>query len=225
MADWIAERGWVRPELGGACFASIPGTVTEMLTGSATGATLPPAVLDGLDARYERVVLVYFDAFGLELARRHAAHPLLARAQRDGVFARITSQFPSTTTAHMPTIHTGVPVGEHGLYEWFVLEPALDRMIAPLPFTYAGEGQPALLGDLAPEDLYPPATIYEWLAQRGAASAVAGAVGNATSPASSALLRGSTRQLGWVDVEDGLTRLARAVAELPAPAYAFAYIE
>ena len=35
----------------------------------------------------------------------------------------------------------------------------------------------------------------------------------------------STQQLGWIDVEDGLTRLADALSTLPAPAYGFAYIE
>jgi hypothetical protein len=223
--DWIAARGWVAPDHGGACFAGIPGTIAQLLAGESPRAPLPASLTAGLDARYERVVLVYFDALGLDLAGRHAEHPLLARAADEGIFARITSQFPSTTTVHMPTIHSGLPVGEHSLYEWFVLEPSLDRLIAPLPFTYAGEGQPALLGDLEPAELYPATTLYEWLADRGVSSVVAGAVGNATSPASGALLRGSSRQLGWLDVEDGLTRLADTFAELPAPAYAFAYLE
>jgi hypothetical protein len=223
--DWIAARGWVAPDRQGACFAAIPGTIAQLLTGESLRPPLPTKLTAGLRARYDRVVLVYFDALGFDLAERHSGHPLLARAADEGIFARITSQFPSTTTVHMPTIHSGLPVGEHSLYEWFVLEPSLDRLIAPLPFTYAGDGQPALLGDLEPAELYPATTLYEWLADRGASSVVAGAVGNATSPASGALLRGSSRQLGWLDVEEGLTRLADALSELPAPAYAFAYLE
>jgi len=223
--DWIARRGWVAPDHGGACFAHVPGTIAQLLTGESLRAPLPPSLTASLGTRYERVVLVYFDALGFDLAQRHAGHPLLARAAQEGIFARITSQFPSTTTAHMPTIHSGLPVGEHSLYEWFVLEPSLDRLIAPLPFAYAGDGQPALLGDLDPAELYPATTIYEWLAQRGVSSVVAGAMGNATSPASSALLRGSTQQLGWLDVADGLTRFADALTALPAPAYGFAYLE
>ena len=39
--DWIADRGWVRPDLGGACFASLPGTITKLLTGEAIGPTAP----------------------------------------------------------------------------------------------------------------------------------------------------------------------------------------
>jgi hypothetical protein len=221
--EWIAERGWVAPEHGGACFASLPGTVTELLCGSALGPVLPASLRGGLDERYERVVLVYFDAFSLEVAQRHSSHPLLDRAARDGQISRLTSQFPSTTTVHMTTIHSGLPVAEHGLYEWFVLEPSLERLIAPLPFTYAGDGGGPL--DLDPAGLYPSQTIYEWLAQRGVASAVLGSMVFAGSPTSRALLRGATEQLGFFGLADGLAELAAAMARLPAPAYGFAYID
>jgi hypothetical protein len=221
--EWIAERGWVAPEHGGACFASLPGTVTELLCGTALGPVLPRSVSATLDERYDRVVLVYFDAFSLEVAERHSSHPLLARAARDGRIARLTSQFPSTTTVHMTTIHTGAPVAEHGLYEWFVLEPSLDRLIAPLPFAYAGDGGAPL--DLDPAQLYPPQTVYEWLERHGASSAVLGSMAFAGSPTSSALLRGATEQIGYLALEDGLAQLAGAMARLPAPAYGFVYID
>jgi predicted AlkP superfamily pyrophosphatase or phosphodiesterase len=224
-ADWIAQRGWVAPEHGGACFASLPGTIARLLTGIELGDSLPSSILAGLEPRYERVVLVYFDAFGLETAHRHAGHPLLARAAGDGVFARLTSQFPSTTTVHMTTIHTGLPVGEHGLYEWFMLEPRLDRLISPLPFTFAGDGQGPLPADFTPDQLYPPTTFYETLAGRGVSSVVSGPSGLAQSPSTAALVRGAACQLGFASVGGGLAELAGAMAELPAPAYGFAYIE
>jgi hypothetical protein len=221
--DWIADRGWVAPELGGgASFASLPGTVTELLTGTAIGPSLPAALTGGLEGRYDRVVLVYFDAFSREIAERHAEHPLLARA---GVLEGLTSQFPSTTTVHMTTIQTGLPVGEHGLYEWFILEPRLDRLIAPLPFAFAGDGQPGLGDALDPAELYPDRTIYEWLGEHGVSSVVCGSYGYGTSATSSALLRGVNALIGYHEIGDGLASLADAVAASPAPAYAFAYID
>ena len=223
--DWIAQRGWVAPDLGGACFAGIPGTITAFLSGTAIAPALPTGVLSGLAERYERVVLVYFDALGYALASRHGEHPLLVRAAAEGVFARITSQFPSTTTVHMTTIHTGLPVGEHGLYEWFVLEPSLERLIAPLPFAFAGDGREPLLPYLRPDQLFPRPTIYEWLGERGVQSVVAGPTGLAASPTSAALLQGATATVGFEDVGDGLAALARELSARPAPAYGFAYIE
>jgi len=224
-ADWITRRGWVAPEVGGACFAGLPGTITTLLTGDAIAPPLPPALLGALGARAERVVLVYLDAFGHALASRHAGHPLLARALAEGAFARLTSQCPSTTTAHMPTIHSGQPVGEHGLYEWFMLEPRLERLIAPLPFMYAGDGRTPLAPDLRPEDLYPARTLYEWLGERGVASAVTGPIGYSASPTSGALLRGASSTLGFFEPGDGLEALAAQIAALPTPAYGFAYLD
>jgi hypothetical protein len=224
-ADWIADRGWVRPDHGGACFAGIPGTITQLLTGAAIAPPLPAATLAGLEQRYERVVLVYFDAFSFELATRHSGHPLLARAATDGVVSRLTTQFPSTTTAQMPTIHTGLPVGEHSLYEWFVLEPSLDRLIAPLPFAFAGDGQEPLTPHLRPETIYPTQTLYEWLGDREVRSAVAGPVGFGVSPTSTALLRGASAGVGFHDLDTGLRALAEQLTAWPGPAYGFAYIE
>ena len=215
----------MRPDHGGACFAGIPGTITQLLTGAAIAPPLPAVLLAGLAERYERVVLVYFDAFSFELATRHADHPLLARAAADGLLTRLTTQFPSTTTAQMPTIHTGLPVGEHGLYEWFVLEPSLDRLIAPLPFAYAGDGQEPLGPHLRPEAVYPAQTMYEWLRDRGVQSVVAGPVGFGVSPASTALLRGVSGAIGFRNVGDGLAELAVELAARPGRAYGFAYIE
>lgn len=225
VGDWIEQRGWVRPDLGGACFASLPGTIAQLLGAQAHSPVLPAAVRGGLADRYERVVLVYFDAFGLEAALRHSDHSLLRRAAaHGGVFERITSEFPSTTTVHMTTIHTGLEVGEHGLYEWFVHDPELGRLIAPLPFAFAGDGQGPLPPELA-NRLYPETTLYELLAADGVASVVAGPAGVARSPASAALVRGSSAQIGFGEIVDGLAELAATLAALPAPAYGFVYLD
>jgi hypothetical protein len=97
-----------------ASFAELPGTVARALR----------------DGR-RRVVVVLLDAFGRRFAERHARHPLLARLARDGVLAPMASQFPSTTVAHVTTMHTGLPVEAHGLYEWQVFEPSAGRVLRP----------------------------------------------------------------------------------------------
>ena len=76
----------------------------------------------------ERVGVVLLDAFGRRFLERHADHPFLRRLE----VTPLSTQFPPTTTAHVTTMHTGRPVGEHGLYEWNVYEPSLDAVVTPL---------------------------------------------------------------------------------------------
>ena len=87
-------RDWCRPEQGRRCFDQLPATLERLLTGRTTGPALDEPLLR---ERFERVVLVYFDAFGWAFLERHADHPLFARARGDGLLVQLTAQFPSTT--------------------------------------------------------------------------------------------------------------------------------
>jgi hypothetical protein len=98
---------------------------------------------------------VLLDAFGWKFVQRHADHPFLKRLEIEPV----ASQFPSTTTAHLTTLYTGLPVERHGLYEWQIYEPALDAIVLPLPFVTAGGGPLAL----DPRTFIPGPTFFEQL--------------------------------------------------------------
>ncbi|HET7568235.1 MAG TPA: alkaline phosphatase family protein [Gaiellaceae bacterium] len=165
-----------------------------------------PALVEELMGGHERVVLVYFDAFAWRFAERHAGHPLLREAEVE----RWASQFPSTTAVHTTTIHTGLPVGEHGIYEWHVYEPRLDRLVTPLWHCFAGDPERDTLfrAGLEGADLFPFETLYErweW------PSHVAQPAAYAFSPASRCLLRGATVH-PFRPVSEGLGLLARALA-------------
>jgi predicted AlkP superfamily pyrophosphatase or phosphodiesterase len=94
-------------------------------------AELPATAARALRDGRRRVAVVLLDAFGWRFVERHRQHPLLARLARDGVLAPMASQFPSTTVAHVTTMHTGLAVEDHGLYEWQVFEPSVGRVIRP----------------------------------------------------------------------------------------------
>ena len=151
----------------------------------------------------ERVALILLDAFGLAFLRRHAEHPFVRRLE----VTPLRTQFPSTTTAHVTTLHFGVPVTEHGLYEWNVLEPALDALICPLRFELA-EGAD-LTGRLDPAALAPGPTFYETLDVRSAVVAPRHIV---DSPFSRLATRGA-RRLGFDDLGQGVRALSGALAD------------
>jgi hypothetical protein len=213
-------RDWCRPEQGTRCFDQLPSTVERLLTGASDGQALEEPLLR---ERFERVVFVYFDAFGWTFLERHAGHPLFDRARSDGLLVQLTAQFPSTTTAQVTTIHSGLPVAEHGLYEWHVYEPTLDRLITPLLFSFAGDGiRGTLLGQIEPDALFPTDSIYAQLADAGVRSTVV----LPTSIARSAPNVGLLRKADVVPFETAPSALAAAARALEEGAgYAHVYLD
>jgi hypothetical protein len=114
-----------------------------------------PARIAGLTRAHDRVAVVLLDAFGWAFVQRHATHPLLARMEIEP----IASQFPSTTTAHLTTLYSGLPVEQHGLYEWRVYEPLVDDVIRALPFL--GSDDAPIPAD--PREIVPRPSFYERL--------------------------------------------------------------
>ena len=151
----------VVPEPDTPTFVEVPRLVEVCLTGDGGSAL-------GVVGRYRHVVLVFLDALGRVSLEPHLDHPLMRRIQGDGRLLPLRAQFPSTTAAHVTTLHTGLPVGTHGIYEWHVYEPTLNRVICPLPFSFAGDHVPeSLVGNLSPDALLPFETVYERLGSRG----------------------------------------------------------
>jgi len=211
---------WCRPEQGTRCFDQLPATLERLLTGAGEGQALDEPLLR---ERFERVVLVYFDAFGWAFLERHSAHPLFERARAGGLLTQLTAQFPSTTTAQVTTIHSGLPVSEHGLYEWHVYEPSLDRLITPLLFSFAGDGmRGSLLGRIDPDALFPTDSLYARLVEAGVPSKVVLPAAIAGSAPNIALLRG-TEVLPHASADNGLTVASRALAD--GARYAHVYLD
>lgn len=162
-----------KPLYDSYCFSNIPGTIERLLIGTSEHGVLPDDVLPEAEKTYDNVVLFFIDAFGWRFFERYKdEYPALKRFVESGMVSKITSQFPSTTSAHVTTIHTGVPVGAHGVYEWFFYEPKLDRMISPLLFSFVGDtGRNTMLeAGVDPTKLYPRTNIFNELAEAGVAT-------------------------------------------------------
>jgi len=165
------DRGFIRPNYGGGSFADIPAFVQQTLTGR-PDAPLHPDGWQASSHRFRRVVTLFIDAFGWRFFERFQDHPLLRRFANAGSVTRLTSQFPSTTSAHVTTLYTGVPVGQHGVYEWFYYEPQVDAMIAPLLFSFAGDQERETLREagITGQSILPSGQVSRALAAEGVRS-------------------------------------------------------
>jgi predicted AlkP superfamily pyrophosphatase or phosphodiesterase len=168
--ETMLHPDFVKPRYDESCFSSIPQTITSIFAHEDA-----VNLLHGLPTNYDTVMLFLVDAFGWRFFEKYAgSYPFLKELVDHGVVSRITSQFPSTTAAHVTTIHTGLPVGQHGVFEWQFYEPQVDAVVAPLLFSFAGTQQRETLkaSNIDPHTLFSTTTIYQQLQQHGVASYV-----------------------------------------------------
>ena len=207
----------VRPLYGSYCFSRIPWTLEAALTGEPNPRTLPPDALGALAGRRpDDVVVLFVDAFGWRFFEEFAeSTPALARFLRDGTVSKLTSVFPSTASAHVACLHSGLTPAASGIYEWYQYEPAVGEMIAPLLSSRAGDkGRNGL--DLPPGTLFDGETLHERLAARGVRSISVTPAEFTPSPFNDAFTRG-TVEVPWKGLARGLNALANQVRAYSGP--------
>jgi predicted AlkP superfamily pyrophosphatase or phosphodiesterase len=155
----VLNKNFIKPRYDFGGFAGIPARIHEHCA----------------SGEYDAVVLFLIDGFGWRFFEKFQEMPFLRRLTASGTLEKLTAQFPSTTSAHVTTIHTGQPVGGSGVYEWFYYEPQVDRIIAPLLFSYAGDiERDTLKGAIKANKLFPSQTLYQELRAFGIDSHVFG---------------------------------------------------
>jgi hypothetical protein len=216
---------FLKPRYNSHCFADIPATVTYLLTGQGQPA-LSSEVLGPFNKEYEAVVLLFVDAFGRRFYEQFKSHPALVHLTANGHVSQLTSQFPSTTAAHVTAIHTGLPPAQSGVYEWYYYEPKSDAVIAPLPFSFAGTERRETLRSthLTPADLYPSQTLYQQLAAQDIKSYVFQHRSFATSTYSNYVSRGATLR-PFYTLSQALVNLRSLLAQPESPVYYFLYFD
>lgn len=171
-------------------FSKIPGTIKHLL--GLPSKTLPQDCF--IDGTYDTVLLFLIDAFCWRYFEAYSEkYPFLKRFTKRGVVSKLTSQFPSTTTAHVTCLNSDLEVGQHGIYEWFYYEPMLDKVIAPLLFSFAGDKEMGTLlkTGISFEKVVPYETIYEQLSKQGISSTILQPKSIAHSPYSNWVFRGA----------------------------------
>jgi predicted AlkP superfamily pyrophosphatase or phosphodiesterase len=225
QAQWNAH--FIKPLYDSYCFTQIPGLVKSAFATDRD--PVQEMLLGPLAGRYDKVILFFIDAFGWRFFERYAdSYPFLRRILDEGYASKITSQFPSTTAAHVTDIHTGLPVDQSGVYEWYYYEPVLDTTITPLLFSYAGDKMPGtLLADgVRPQDIfpYPVKTIYNQLAEQGVRSVVYQDAAFTPSPLSDLAFNGA-EVVPFATLREGLIQLSARIQREGSPSYYFLYFD
>ncbi len=201
---------FLRPRYDSGGFASLPQRLADLLTAR----------------RYDAVVLFLMDGFGWRFFERFQDFPFLKQVAREGTVEKLTAQFPSTTAAHITTIHTGQTVGEHGIFEWNYYEPALEAVIAPLLFSFAGTVERDTLKQVgvSPKAIYPKHTIYKSFSNYGVKATIFQHREYTPSTYSTAMFKGA-QAFGYRTLPEGLVNLGEAMAKANSPAYFYLYYE
>jgi predicted AlkP superfamily pyrophosphatase or phosphodiesterase len=175
--------------------------------------------------QYDAVVLFLVDGLGWRFIERFQDAPFIKRITRDGKLEKLTSQFPSTTAAHVTTIHTGLPVGESGVFEWFYYEPLLDRIISPLLFSFAGDQErDTLKSRVDARKLYPTKTFYNSLKNSGIDSHIFGIRDYTPSTYSNVVMNGATLN-AFKTLSEALINLGLLLEKQAKPIYAHLYFD
>lgn len=175
---------------------------------------------------YDAVVLFLVDGFGWRFFERFQDAPFLKRMTKQGRVEKLLSQFPSTTAAHLTTIHTGWTVGQSGVYEWIYYEPQVDAIIASLLFSYSGMWERDLLKStgVQPALLYPRGMFYPELRQMGVEPFVLGMREYTPSTYSSAVMKGAEVR-SYKTLSEALINLGSLLEKQTQPSYVHLYFD
>ncbi|HLF07381.1 MAG TPA: alkaline phosphatase family protein [Thermoplasmata archaeon] len=126
---------------------------------------LPSSLFEGA----ERVVILLVDGLGMpRLERQLATDPSLKLRDRvksaGGAWSTITSVAPSTTTAALATVCTGLPPGEHGILGYRMLLPDMGRVANMIQFVDVRDGSPI---GVPPESMLDSPTIFDRFRRTG----------------------------------------------------------
>ncbi|GAC1556882.1 MAG: alkaline phosphatase family protein [Ktedonobacteraceae bacterium] len=226
------SQQFMKPLYDSYCFANLPATLEFLLTGNGQ-CSLPQDVFGGLPTHYDKVVFFFVDAFGWRFFERYTEkYDFLKIILEQGVASKITSQFPSTTAAHVTSIHTGLPVGQSGVYEWNYYEPLVDTLISPLLFSYVDYAEGEKLkrdtlkkANIPAEAFFPQQTLYDTLKAQGITSHVLQFQNYTPSTYSDIAFRGAKTH-PYTSIQQALFYLSELVSvENTPPSYYFVYFD
>lgn len=201
---------FIKPRYDRGGFAGIPNRITEAFASN----------------NYDAVVLFLIDGFGWRFFERFQDATFIKRVAKHGRIEKLISQFPSTTAAHVTTIHTGLPVGQSGVYEWYYYEPLVDQIIAPLLFSYSGTKERDTLkaAKVDPRSIYPRGIFYPELKKMGITSYSYGVRDYTPSTFSKVAMAGAEQQR-FNTLTEALVNIGLLLEKQTKPVYIHLYFD
>ena len=155
------------PAYDGYSLLNIPDSICQLLRAPALGnaGPLAPAYLDEIDPGVERVILLLVDALSLERLQRWMADgtaPVWGRLRENGLLAPLTSITPSTTSAALTSLWTGVGAAQHGItgYEMWLKEYGIvANTITHAPISFQGDPGSLSRAGFTPQGFVPLPTL------------------------------------------------------------------
>lgn len=149
------------PDYDGGSIANLMRTLADAC-GAPPPAQVPLAGRYGLDARElsrsRNIVLLIVDGLGAGMLEAHGRGELRRQAGKP-----LTSVFPSTTAAAIPTFMTGLTPAQHALTGWHMWLEELQAVTAILPLTPRSGPPFAEPAQHLPEKLFDHAPLYPQL--------------------------------------------------------------
>ncbi|MBT6501967.1 MAG: alkaline phosphatase family protein [Deltaproteobacteria bacterium] len=215
---------FVKPDYQANCFSRIPKTIQYLLTGDGA-LSLPENLFEKVGTRFDQVIFFLVDAFGWQFFERYRdKYPFFQHFLDSGQVARLDSQFPSTTAAHVTTIHTGLPVGQSNVFDWQYYEPKLDAIFAPLLYSTAGTRSRETLKSvkISPAEIIPSQTLYQDLKSAGVQSYIFQHRAFTPSTFSNVVFNGAAVH-PYKTLSEALVNMGETVSNCSSPAYTFFY--
>ena len=165
MQSAISELNpnFIFPKYKNNCFSNIPATVLNLFGIKKKKPTVSKKYFEKyLSKRYKNIVLFLIDALGFYQWKQYAnKYPLFKKLDKKRFLYPITSVFPSTTASALNTLSSGLTPAEHGLFEWTLYLPEIDKTIETLPFKEIGKKRDSLLKEnVDPKILFNAQTIF-----------------------------------------------------------------
>ncbi len=133
---------------------NVPHTILNIL-GLKSNKVLEPIK----DLKKDKIFFILVDAFGYNLFEKYI------KDSCNYDYFKLTSLFPSTTSAVLTTLYTGLSPKEHGILEWYMYYEEFGEIIKTLPFSRkeGKENDELIKLGFSPSNLFNLPTIFEKL--------------------------------------------------------------